>query len=212
MTNFISVLLAGEPASEEGLEEFFIASGMSAVIARMGEVLGEEISLDEFDELLTKLDLREYMRLVDELSLSELMQARAFVGEMVNVAAPVLRLVATTYGFTLPGNLPELINEASESTQTFGLPLAAWVLKRHASGTAEIHEAIRVNGRGIEASALLLDHLPEEYWRFLGARGEIELAAASDQERHELLELAHRAFEKDGRLRELQQELSGPSR
>jgi hypothetical protein len=201
--NFLHVLLAGEPASEEGLDELFVASGITTMIRRMSEVLGEDISVDELRVLLPKLEFTEYERLVDEFTLEELREAHQVMSECVDAAVPLITLAAATHGFDIPKDLPVTIAEIAESTLLFGLPLAVWMLREHAEGAAEVMSALRANMTKIRASVILLEYLPPAYWRFLGKDGEAALEAASEEERVEVLELARQAFATDERLQAL---------
>lgn len=201
--NLLHLILAGTPASEEGLSELFLASGMTAMLGRMSEVLGEEVSIDELGLLLPKLGLAGYEHLVDEFTLEELREAHQLMNECVDAAAPLIKLAAATNGFDVPENLPLIIAEVAEPTLLFGLPLVAWVFREHAEGTEVVVSALRANATNIKASAVLLEYLPPAYWRFLGKDGEAALEAASDEERVEAVELVQRAFVTDERLRVL---------
>lgn len=200
VTNFTHVLLTGEPASEEGMYEFFVASGIEGLLSSMSEILGEEISLNELTELITKLDLSEYTRLVDEFSLDELLDARVVMSEMVDAAVPVITVLAASRGFTLPGDLATHVIEIAEPALLFGLPLIAWMMKQHPAGVAEIRAALQTNAHNIKASVVLLDHLPEPYWRFLGPQGATALEAAPEEERADALRIVRQALATDGRL------------
>jgi hypothetical protein len=206
--NMVHVLLSGEPISQEGLSELYTASGIEAMVSGMSQVLGEDVSLDEFNELLTKLDLVEYSRLVDDFTLEELIEARAVLHELAAAAVPMLRIVGSTMDLVIPEDVLPLIAEAGDTLTLFGLPLAAWALRRNAAGAAEVLEALRANALTLEASSYLLDHFPREYWRFLGPQGAAELEAAADHDRREVFHLTQQAFEQDARLINLHERLN----
>jgi hypothetical protein len=206
--NIVHVLLTGEAISAEGLSELFTAAGIEALVAGMGQVLGEEVSPEELNELLTKLDLVEYTRLVDDFTLEELIDARAVLHELAAAAVPMLRIAGSTMDLVIPEDVFPLIVEAGDTLTLFGLPLAAWALRRNAAGATEVLETLRANALTLEASSYLLDHLPSEYWRFLGPQGTAELEAATDHDRREVFHLTHEAFERDARLSNLRERLN----
>jgi DNA-binding transcriptional MerR regulator len=201
VTNFMHVLLTGEPASEEGMYEFFVASGIKGLLSSMSEILGEELSLTELNELITKLDLSEYVRLVDEFSLDDLLDARVAMSEMVDAAVPLITVLAASLGFPLPDDLATHVSDIAEPALLFGLPLIAWMMNQHPAGVAQIRAALHENANNIKASLVLLDHLPEPYWRFLGPNGAAELEAAPEKERSDALRIVRQALATDVRLR-----------
>lgn len=209
LMNFVHVLLAGKPISDEGLGELYTASGMEGMVTQMGVVLGEKIDLAEFDELIEQLDLARYEQLVDDFTLDELMNARAVLAEIVKAGIPMVELLAETTGFALPDDFRAIAADAAESMLSFGLPIGAWVLGRNAAGADEVVAALRANALEFEAMPYLLEHLPTEYWRFLGPQGQAELESANEEERADFLRIAHEAFEQDDRLRRLRDRAIG---
>jgi DNA-binding transcriptional MerR regulator len=200
---FVHLLLTGEPISTEGLSEFYTASGMEGMVKQMSMVLGETVELSEFDELIKQLDLARYEELVDEFTLDELMSARSVLAELVNACIPIAELLAETAGLVLPDDFKAIVTDAAESMLSFGLPVGAWALRRNAAGTDEVVAALRANALAIEGMPYLLEHLPKEYWRFLGPNSQEELDAASEEERGDAIRITQQAFEQDERLRRL---------
>lgn len=209
LMTFHHLLLTGEPISAEGLSEFYAASGMEGMVKQMSAVLGETVELAEFDELIKQLDLARYEELVDEFTLDELMSARTVLAELVSACIPMAELLAETEGFVLPDNFKAIVADAAESLLSFGLPVGAWALRRNAAGTDEVVAALRANALALEGMPYLLEHLPKEYWRFLGPDSQEELASASEGERLDAVRITQEAFERDERLRRLRDRAIG---
>lgn len=208
VVNLIHILLTGRPASEDGLQEFYDAAGISAMVEGMSVAFGEEVGVSDLDVLLPKFQLAEYRRLVDQFSLDELTAAGSVVNELAGVAPTMLRLVAAAYGFSIPPHINERIAGFVETTVGFGLPIAASLLRERQDGLAEILETVRANRPQIDASAVLLELMPPEYHHYLGPGGEAALDAAPENERAAVQQFVLHAVASDERLAFLRERAS----
>lgn len=203
LMNLVHLLLTGEPITEEGFAELRVASGLQGLVSHMSVALGEDISADELNDVLTKLDLSEYVRLVDQFTLVEFMNARAAIVELTRFALPMAKVVASQLEIEIPDGFDSIVAGMVESTSTFGLPLVAWVLRENAAGAAEVLSALRANAPPLEAVSCLLDHLPRQYWHLLAPHNESAIEALDPDERISLFGLISDAFAADQRLAEL---------
>jgi DNA-binding transcriptional MerR regulator len=195
LTNFMHVLLVGQPASEGGLREFLDAGGLTAAAAQLASEGDDPLPFAEIAEMLAKLDLGEYSKLVERYTVAELRAAEQTVTRLVEFATRVLALRSATAASTAAPVFELLVSEMDERVLAFGLPLAAWILEQNATGAAEVLDAIDVAEPELEAVSILIERLPQHYWHFLGEDGAAALETADEDERAAVQAAVHQALD-----------------
>ena len=163
--NAVVVMLTGEPASADGMLEFFDASGVTAVARDHlpGESSPDSTlippALPSYFELLHLAELKRRMAGVSieqlKLARADLLLFRSFAQAFAEFVRRVMNM-PEAYGFTA-------LAEVSDTALAYALPAMVWLRMELPNGVDTLNRLMDAKLEGFRAANRILDQLPIEF-------------------------------------------------